>query len=135
MAEFRKAKKEDNLVSLEDLNEIVQKEEAQKENLHYAVLKFTHDEKHSVVKCFYWECELARAMNYAGIVHNRYVMKIMKPYRDHFDWAVGINCVVVGFAEKLPDDELISRINEHTIHMKVTGIWWLDGPEYEPVRG
>ena len=107
---------------------MLEKEKKHEEDLFYAVLDFTYDDMHRVVSSDYWECELSRALNYAGIPYNRDTVKIPKTFRERFDWAAGMNSAVVGFEQKPEEDELIHRINEHTVQMKVSAVHWVSGP-------
>ncbi len=105
------------------------------ERLNFAVVTFTHDAAHRMVHRNYWENELARALNYAGIAYDRKRLWVNKPYLERFDWATGDNAAVVGFAEMLDDAELMSRVNEHCVNMRVTGIAWHDGmPRLAAIR-
>ena len=126
MREYRETKKEDVKIKLDNLPGFLNEEPGQE--LYHAVLDFEVDELHSIVKGFYWETELARALNYAGISYDRSTLKVLKPFRDQTDWASGINSLTIGFFEKLPEDELMERIHQHTVHMKIHRIRWMEGP-------
>lgn len=128
MAEYRRLKKKDVMIELDGLPGISAAGREKEGPLFHAVLDFTVDELHSVVKCFYWETELSRALNYARISYDRSTLKTLKPFREPYDWAIGMNSITAAFTEKLPDDELIERINKHTDHMRVFGIRWMEGP-------
>lgn len=128
MEEYRRIKKKDVGVKLDGLPAAPAADRAEIAPLFHAVLDFTFDELHSVIKGFYWEAELSRALNYAGIAYDRSTLKALKPFQERYDWAIGMNSITVAFAEKLPDRELIERINEHTAHMRVFGIRWMEGP-------
>ena len=125
---YRKIQAEDKLLPLGDLSDMLEKEKKHEEDLFYAVLDFTYDDMHRVVSSDYWECELSRALNYAGIPYNRDTVKIPKTFRERFDWAAGMNSAAVGFEQKQEEDELIRRINEHTVQMKVRAVRWVSGP-------
>lgn len=128
MEEYRRLKKKDIKIELDGLPGISAADRGKEGSLFHAVLDFTVDELHSVVKGFYWETELSRALNYAGISYDRSTLKALKPYYDPYDWAIGMNSITAAFTEKLPDDELIERINKHTVHMQIIGIRWMEGP-------
>ena len=128
MAEYRRLKKKDVMIELDGLPGFSAADREKEGPLFHAVLDFTVDELHSVVKCFYWETEFSRALNYAGISYDRSTIKTLKPFHEPYDWAVGMNSITAAFKEKLPDDELIERINQHTVHMRIFGIRWMEGP-------
>ena len=128
MAEYRRLKKKDVMIELDRLPGISAEDREKEGPLFHAVLDFTVDELHSVVKCFYWETELSRALNYAGISYDRNTVKTLKPFHEPYDWAIGMNSITAAFMEKLPDDELIEKINKHTVHTRIFGIRWMEGP-------
>lgn len=128
LAEYRRLKKKDVMTELDELLEISAADRENEGPLFHAVLDFTVDELHSIAKCFYWESELSRALNYAGISYDRSTLKTLKPFQEPYDWAIGMNSITAAFTEKLPDGELIERINKHTVHMRVFGIRWMEGP-------
>ena len=139
---YREQRKRDARISLESLGlqdargkldiRAMRKED---ERLNFAVVTFTHDTAHRMVHRNYWENELARALNYAGIAYDRKRLWVNKPYLDRLDWAIGDNASVVGFAEKHEAAELASRINEHCVNMRVTNIVWHDGmPRLTAIR-
>ena len=128
MAEYRRIKKKDIGIKLDGFPGTCAALREEQMPRFYAVLDFTVDELHSVVKGVYWESELSRALNYAGISYDRSTLKALRPFRDPYDWAIGMNSITAAFMEKLPDGELIERINEHTVHMQVFGIRWMEGP-------
>lgn len=105
------------------------------ERLQFGVVSFTHDAAHRMVHRNYWENELARALNYAGIAYDRKRLWVNKPYLDRFDWAVGENAAVVGFAQRHEAEDLLPRINEHCVNMRVTGVEWHDTmPRLKAIR-
>ena len=129
MDRYRRRKSEDVKIPLGDISKTVRQESESQKDLSYAVIEFTYDEKHVTVKGFYWENELSRALNQAGIPYERKTVRVRKPYSDRYDWTVGINCALVGFRKQFTNEELLTKINEHTVNMKATDIRWIDGPK------
>ena len=93
----------------------------------YAALEFTHDALHRVVINSYWEDELSRALNYAGIRYDRKSVRVFKPFRDRIDWAIGKNVAIVAFWERMDSATLIEAVNAHTVNMVATRVNWFDG--------
>lgn len=116
MSRYRKERALDAKIVLRDLLE-----EKRKENriVSYAILKYTFEDRCSVVKGNYFDQELARALNLAGISITRDRLMVVKPHADRSDWACGMNCAVVCLNEEISDEALIERVNAHTLHMKI----------------
>ena len=142
MKNYREEQKKDVRTSLADIGlqdardtfdmHAVSKED---ERLHFAIVTFAHDRAHRMVHRNYWENELARALNYAGIAYERGRLWVSKPYLERLDWAIGDNAAAVGFKERIDDDELVSRINAHCVNMRVTGVTWIDHmPRLKSIR-
>lgn len=142
MREYRRQHKRDVQISLADLGSQngergfdIRAPRKEDEDLCVAVLTFTHDVAHRMVHRNYWENELARALNYAGIAYERRRLWVSKPYLERLDWAIGDNCAVVGFRERHEETELLTRINAHTVNMRVNGVAWHDHlPKLRSIR-
>ncbi len=133
MEAFRAQHKKDRRLSLSDVGHDALRRGDTSGNearvdagLHFAVLYFTHDEKHRTVMRNYWENELARALNYAGIGYDRRRLWVNKPYAERLDWAVGTNGAVVGFRARESSEDLLERVGEHTVNMRLEGVQWFD---------
>ena len=92
----------------------------------YAAVEFTHDAMHRTVINSYWEDELSRALNYAGIRYDRNSVRVFKPFRERIDWAVGKNVAIVAFWERMDNAMLIEAVNAHTANMVATHVNWFD---------
>ena len=127
MAGYRRIKRIDTKLPLSDLipheDEIANTDNAASHN-RYAVIAFTHDSMHRTVMGNYWEDELSRALNYAGIEHYRPSVRIFKPYRERNDFAIGKNYAVIIMNDQIDEEELIEAINAHTVNMTVTDVTW-----------
>ena len=127
MAAYRAEKRLDTQLPLSDL--IRGKDDAERPDVNqphrrYATLEFTHDTMHRTVLNSYWEDELSRALNYAGIGYDRRSVRVFKPFREWYDFAIGKNCAVVSLEKDMDDAELVQAINAHTVNMTITHVTW-----------
>lgn len=127
MQQYREERKKDTQTILSDL---LTESGRESSVLSYAVLAFSHEEKYSVIRKYYWEQELIRALNLAGISYDLDQVRIQKPFLEPLDWAAGINGAVVGLKEAVSDQNLICRLNAHTFHMKIEDVYQM---EQQPV--
>lgn len=119
MQRYREERKKDSQIILSDLLP----ESGKKSSvISYAVLAFSFEDKYSVIRRHYWEQELLRSLNLAGISYDCNTVRIKKPFVEPHDWAIGENGAVVGLKEPISDEDLIRRLNAHTVHMKIDGV-------------
>ncbi|MBR3235402.1 MAG: radical SAM protein [Atopobiaceae bacterium] len=133
MSMYRSQRKEDSRLSLAQIGRQPEHGEdasgdatCRDEAPWYAVMMFTHDANHRMVHRNYWENELARALNYAGIPYDRRHLWVQKPYLERLDWAIGVNGAAVALYERMDNQELLARINEHLVNMHAQSVTWFD---------
>ena len=126
MGRYSREKQKDRNVSLES---IVPQGPAGQENdpqLRFAVLTFTTDDKYRTVSRLYWGNELRRALDHAGIRHERSMETVYKPYHERYDWVTGLKLALAVVRDDIPDDQLLEKLNANSIHMRFTDVKQLD---------
>ena len=100
----------------------------------FAVLSFTTADRYRVVSRLYWRDELRRTLDHAGIRFERNRVHVFKPHHERYDWATGLKLAYVGIKDDVPDDKLLEKLNEHSIHMRFTDVKQMDhSPELSSV--
>ena len=126
MALYRREKPEDRQISLGRIDPHLPAGQEEDQQLRYAVLSFTTEDKYRTVSRMYWANELRRTLDHAGICFDRTKVTVYKPFRERNDWVTGLKLAFAVIKDDITDDQLLEELNAHSIHMRFTDVKSLD---------
>ena len=125
MARYRREKPKDRQISPGSTDSRIPAGQ-EDDQLSYALLSFTTDDKYRTVSRFYWMDELRRTMDHTGICYERSSANVYKPFHERYDWFTGLRLALVVIKSDITDDQLLEELNAHSIHMRFTDVKRLD---------
>ncbi|MBR3243106.1 MAG: hypothetical protein IKF90_10465 [Parasporobacterium sp.] len=94
----------------------------------HVLMKFEYDLAHSFVFSSYWDCEIRRALNLAGIKYDP--ESICTPGSGHHSGfsGAGLNLTCIALDERIELTELKDRIQEHAFNFHITSLTEIESP-------